>query len=162
MNKKIIGIIILVIFVLSAITGAIVLVSNDSLSDKTNENYTSTINIESVNELISNIKVIINGKTYSAKIEDNETGQSFTNMMPQEYKMSELNGNEKYIYLDNDLPTNSYKPKHIESGDIMLYGNNCLVVFYKSFDTSYSYTKIGHIEDLPDLGNGNIIIRFEQ
>lgn len=161
MNKKVIGIIILVVFVLSAITGAIVLVSNDSLSNKTNENYTNTINIESVNEMISKIKVIINGKTYSAKIEDNETGQSFTNMMPQEYKMSELNGNEKYIYLDNDLPTNSYNPKHIESGDIMLYGNNCLVVFYKSFDTSYSYTKIGHIEDLPDLGNGNVIIRFE-
>ena len=161
MNKKVIGIIILVVFVLSAITGAIVLVSNDSLSNKTNENYTNTINIESVKEMISKIKVIINGKTYSAKIEDNETGQSFTNMMPQEYKMSELNGNEKYIYLDNDLPTNSYNPKHIESGDIMLYGNNCLVVFYKSFDTSYSYTKIGHIEDLPDLGNGNVIIRFE-
>ena len=44
----------------------------------------------------------------------------------------------------------------------MLYGNNCLVVFYKSFDTSYSYTKIGHIENLPDLEDKNIIIKFEK
>ena len=50
----------------------------------------------------------------------------------------------------------------INVGDVMLYGNNCLVVFYKSFDTSYSYTKIGHINNLPDLGNENISIRIEK
>lgn len=44
----------------------------------------------------------------------------------------------------------------------MLYGNNCLVVFYKSFDTSYSYTKIGHIDNLSDLGSRNITIKFER
>ena len=44
----------------------------------------------------------------------------------------------------------------------MLYGNNCLVVFYKSFETSYSYTKIGHIENFEDLGNNDITIIFEK
>jgi hypothetical protein len=44
----------------------------------------------------------------------------------------------------------------------MLYGNNCLVVFYKSFDTSYSYTKIGHIESLNELENKNVLIKFEK
>ncbi|MBR6948703.1 MAG: hypothetical protein IKH54_00780 [Bacilli bacterium] len=37
-----------------------------------------------------------------------------------------------------------------------------LIIFYKSFDTSYSYTKIGHINNLPDLGNENISIRIEK
>lgn len=50
----------------------------------------------------------------------------------------------------------------IKSGDIMLYSNNCLVFFYKSFDTSYSYTKIGHIENFEDLGNKNVTIKFEK
>ncbi len=119
-------------------------------------------NKESDAKMNLNINVVIDNKTYNAKLEENETAQSFINILPQEYNMNELNGNEKYIYLDNILPTNSYKPEHIEKGDIMLYGNNCLVVFYKSFDTSYSYTKIGHIENLSDLGNKNITIKFEK
>jgi len=41
--------------------------------------------------------------------------------------------------------------KNIKKGDIMLFGNNCLVIFYKSFKTSYSYTKIGHIENPADI-----------
>ena len=124
-------------------------------------NPTNTVNIERENKMISNIKVIINKKTYNAQIEQNETAQAFANMLPVEYKMNELNGNEKYINLDSSFPTNSYNPKHIEAGDIMLYGNNCLVVFYKSFDTPYSYTKIGHIEGMDDLGVADVTIRFE-
>ena len=75
-----------------------------------------------------------------------------------EVSMSDLNSNEKYAYLDNSLPTNTYSPKHIEAGDIMLFGDNCLVIFYKSFNTSYSYTKIGHIDNLPSLGGGSISV----
>ena len=42
----------------------------------------------------------------------------------------------------------------------MLFDNGCLVIFYKSFDTSYSYTKIGYIDNLPDLGNGDVSVKF--
>lgn len=111
---------------------------------------------------VSDIKVIINDKTYILKLENNKTVDEFIDLLPQELMMSELNGNEKYVYMDNFLTTNSYNPKHIEKGDVMLYGNNCLVIFYKSFDTSYSYTKIGHIDNLDNLGNGNITIKFEK
>lgn len=44
----------------------------------------------------------------------------------------------------------------------MLFGSDCLVVFYQSFDTSYSYTKIGHIDNFFDLGSENISIKFEK
>ena len=47
----------------------------------------------------------------------------------------------------------------------MLYGDSCLVVFYKSFDTSYTYTKIGRMDDtsgLSDtLGTGGVTVTFE-
>ncbi len=133
----------------------------------TGSEYVGNVNIESNSteseiKMDSSINLTINEKTYTAVLENNETAQSFFDMLPQEYNMKELNGNEKYIYLDSSLPTNSYSPNHIEKGDIMLYGDNCIVVFYKSFDTSYSYTKIGHVEDLPDLGSEDITIKFEK
>ena len=108
------------------------------------------------------VKVLINGKEYTLVLEENETVKSFIDLLPKELNMSELNGNEKYVYLDSILPTDSYNPKHIEAGDVMLYGDNCLVIFYKSFDTNYSYTRIGHIDNLPDLGNESINIKIER
>ena len=140
----------------------------NSKKDEPNNQNNSTNQQESnnksnnSNEVIKSVKAIINGKEYVINLEDNETANSFANLLPQELNMSELNGNEKYIYLDTTLPTNSSNPKRINAGDVMLYGDNCLVIFYKSFDTSYSYTRIGHIDDLPNLGNGNITVKFEK
>lgn len=108
------------------------------------------------------VKVLIDKKEYAINLEDNETSKEFVNMLPLYLNMNELNGNEKYIYLDTTLPTNSSNPKRINVGDVMLYGDNCLVIFYKSFDTSYSYTKIGHIDNLPNLGNDSISVKFEK
>jgi hypothetical protein len=113
-------------------------------------------------EVNNQVKVLIDKKEYTINLEDNETANSFVGLLPQELNMRELNGNEKYIYLDTTLPTNSSNPKRINAGDVMLYGNNCLVIFYKSFDTSYSYSKIGHIDNLPNLGNGSISVKFEK
>ena len=114
------------------------------------------------NEEINSVKILIDNKEYIINLENNNTVKTFLNTLPLELDMSELNGNEKYVYLDNTLPTNSYSPKHINVGDVMLFGNNCLVLFYKSFDTSYSYTKIGHIDNLPNLESGNIKVKIEK
>lgn len=113
-------------------------------------------------DIMNSINVTINGTKYIANLEEKETVKEFINLLPSEFNMSELNGNEKYIYLDNNLPSNSVSVKHINKGDIMLYGSNCLVIFYKSFDTGYSYTKIGHIDNLNDLGNDSVLVKIEK
>ena len=138
--------------------------NNDSFNSVDNINYENNNRDEvgSVMENAININVIINNQKYNAIIENNETAKSFIDQLPQEFNMKELNGNEKYVYMDSVLPTNSINPKHIEKGDIMLYGSDCLVIFYKSFETNYSYTKIGHIDNLPDLGINNITVKFEK
>ena len=86
-------------------------------------------------------------------------------MLPLEINMNDLHSNEKYYYLDEELPTNSYNPKKINKGDVMLFGSNCLVLFYKSFDTFYSYTKLGKIDNPSELdkalGSGNVVVRIE-
>ena len=123
---------------------------------------TDNSNVNDRMESVRNMNVIINNQKYKVTLENNDTIKEFLNLLPQEFTMDELNGNEKYVYMSDSLPTNATNPKHIIAGDIMLYGNNCIVIFYKSFDTNYSYTKIGHIDDLPDLGKGSITVQFEK
>ncbi|WP_288156798.1 cyclophilin-like fold protein [uncultured Sharpea sp.] len=68
--------------------------------------------------------------------------------LPLAMTMKDLNGNEKYHYIQKHLPTEPEFIEKIEAGDFMLFGDNCLVFFYKSFPTHYSYTKLGRIEDV--------------
>lgn len=98
-----------------------------------------------------NITLTIGNKTFSANLEDNETSLELVKSFPLTLKMSELNGNEYYKYLESDFPTQSKNPRAINAGDIKLYGSNCLVIFYKSFSTSYKYTSLGKINDAEDL-----------
>ena len=111
------------------------------------------------------INIIIGSKTFTATLADSETGEAFAALLPLSVTMNELNGNEKYHYLSSSLPTAAYQPGTIYAGDLMLYGNNCVVLFYKTFNTSYSYTRIGTIDDpsglVSALGFGNVSVRFE-
>ena len=107
-----------------------------------------------------NLSLQVNGKTFKITLEENETTEALTKVLPLKIIMNELNGNEKYYYLDTMLPSNPTRVEKIESGDIMLYGDNCLVIFYEDFKTTYSYTRIGKIENTEGLkealGSGNV------
>lgn len=111
------------------------------------------------------INLTINNKTFSATLENNVTTRELISMFPMTLNMSELNSNEKYNYLDTDLTPNSSRQSRINAGDIKLYGSNCLVVFYESFNTSYSYTNLGTVDDVDsfvsELGNGSVTITFD-
>ena len=118
--------------------------------------------VDNSRKAINNMKVEINNKEYIINLEDNKTTKEFIELLPLELEMNELNGNEKYAYLDKSLSNNSSNIKHINAGDVMLFGDDCLVIFYKSFDTSYSYTKIGHINNIQDLGKNNVKVIFKK
>ena len=113
---------------------------------------------------MSSATITIGDATYTMTFEQNETAAAFAQMLPLECTMSELNGNEKYYYLPQSLPTNSEAVGRVEAGDVMLFGQDCLVVFYEGFNTGYSYTPIGHIDapsGLADaLGSGNANVSF--
>jgi len=99
------------------------------------------------------IKMTVNAQTFTAALLDNNSAKAFKEMLPLTIKMIELNGNEKYCDLQNSLPTNPSNPKTITNGNLMLYGSETLVLFYKTFSTSYSYTKLGQIDDATGLAS---------
>ncbi|MBW5398320.1 cyclophilin-like fold protein [Brachyspira pilosicoli] len=117
-----------------------------------------------MNTLNNYVNLRINNKEYKLILYDNDTARDFLRMLPLTITMNDLNSNEKYHNLSSTLTTKSERVGSIKRGDFMLYGNNCLVLFYESFSTSYSYTKIGYIENtdgLKDsLGRGSIEITF--
>ncbi|MBQ3362401.1 MAG: NAD(P)H-dependent oxidoreductase [Muribaculaceae bacterium] len=113
----------------------------------------------------SKMRVIVGDKVFKASLVDNATTEYLVDLLPLTMTMSELNGNEKYYYLSDVLPKDATNPGTIHAGDIMLYGNSCVVLFYKTFNTSYSYTRIGAIDDptglAEALGSGSVEVRFE-
>lgn len=116
-------------------------------------------------EMTDHMQITAGEKQFDITAENSDTVRALTGILPITLDMSELNGNEKYCYIDTPLPSAPEKAGHINEGDIMLYGDSCIVVFYKSFDTSYSYTKIGHIADVSGLsealGTGSVTVTFE-
>lgn len=97
------------------------------------------------------ITATINEFEFEIILEDNDTTRAFLDLLPLTIQMDDLNNNEKYFYLDAALPSNPYNPEKIQVGDFMLYGNNCIVLFYKSFQSNFSYTKLGTIENIDGL-----------
>jgi hypothetical protein len=114
---------------------------------------------------MNKMKIRIGSKTFTATLYDNATVAALKVMLPLTLEMSELNGNEKYFHLARDLPVNAANPGTIQAGDLMLWESNTLVLFYNTFRTSYSYTKLGRIDNASGLataaGSANVKVRFE-
>lgn len=116
-------------------------------------------------DTMPSLNIIIGNQNYTATLYDNETTRQLIQKLPLTVEMKELNGNEKYYYFDESFKTNNESIENINAGDLMLYGSDCLVLFYENFSTSYNYTKIGHIDNPEGLknvvGSGNIEITIE-
>lgn len=110
---------------------------------------------------LQNIEITVNGKTFSATLNDNEAARAFAAMLPLTLEMSDYSGFEKVGSLGTSLPTNNSQTT-TQSGDIVLYNGNQIVIFYGS--NSWSYTRLGKVDDLSGwkdaLGSGDVTVTF--
>lgn len=110
------------------------------------------------------IMVTIGEEVFGATLLDSEAARALGARLPLTLEMSDLNGNEKYFYLDESLPAASESPGQIYAGDLMLYGSDCLVLFYETFSSGYSYTRLGGIDNpaglAAALGSGGVTVTF--
>lgn len=93
------------------------------------------------------VRLASEGLDATVSLGDSPAARAFAELLPLTVDMGDLNGNEKYAYLETALPTAAYAPGYIEAGDVMLYGSNCVVVFYASHTSSYPYTRLGRVDD---------------
>lgn len=106
----------------------------------------------------------IGNSSFTATLESNEAVDALVVMMndaPLVIQMSDYSGFEKVGTLGTSLPT-SNKQTTAQSGDIVLYNGNQIVIFYGS--NSWSYTRLGKIDDLSGwedaLGSGDVTVTF--
>ncbi len=128
-----------------------------------NNEMTSILNDNSNTGSVK-LKITVGSNTFNATLYNNATATAFKAKLPLTINMKELNANEKYFDLPDNLPANAINPGAIQAGDLMLYGSNTLVLFYKTFTTSYSYTPMARIDDMTGLtaalGSGNVTVTF--
>ena len=110
------------------------------------------------------MNVQIGSSTFTATLEDNPAVDSFVKMMenaPVVIQMSDYSGFEKVGSIGTSLPS-SNRQTTTQSGDIVLYNGNQIVIFYGS--NSWSYTRLGKIDDLSGwteaLGSGDVTVTF--
>lgn len=111
-------------------------------------------------------RVLMNVGTtgFNVTLSDSDAARAFQKLLPLTLKLEELNGNEKHGELPKALPTNASRPGTIRVGDLMLYGSKTLVVFYATFESAYSYTRLGRVDDpvglAAALGRGDARVSF--
>lgn len=133
----------------------------DNQNDKSHDIVTD-LGEERMNQII----ITIDDQDFSITLEQNESVAAFVKQLPMTITMDELHGNEKYFYMAQKLPSQSQALDYIKAGDFMLYGNDCLVLFYENFSTTYSYTRLGHVDDVDGfvskVGSGSINVTIQQ
>lgn len=112
------------------------------------------------------LRIAVGNASFAATLADNAGARAFAALLPMTVTMDELNGNEKFYYLPAPLPAAASNPGTIGAGDLMLYGSDCLVLFYQTFPTSYAYTRLGWLDNptglASALGPGRATVTFER
>ena len=98
------------------------------------------VDIEESNMRI--IEVIIKNEHYKVELEDNKSADIFLERLPLKIKVKELNGNEKYGIISKKIPSDRSYSGNIEVGDLMLYGDDCIVLFYGSLSNGVGKKQI--------------------
>ena len=132
-------------------------------SEPTADNY-ETENEKEGERTEMKMNVQIGDYTFTATLEDNKAVEELVDMMkegPVTIAMDDYSGFEKVGSLGRSLTTSNSQTT-TDAGDIVLYNGNNIVMFYGS--NSWSYTRIGKIDDLTDwnkaLGSGSITAVF--
>lgn len=114
----------------------------------------------------SRMWMTVGERRFSITLADTEAARAFAALLPLTLDMQDLNANEKKYDLPNALPTDTIQPGTIHTGDLLLWGSRTVVVFYETFNSPYSYTRLGRLDNasgLPQaLGRGDVRVKFSK
>jgi len=112
------------------------------------------------------MQLTVGNRRFTLTVADTDAARAFVSQLPLTLDMPDLHSNEKHAKLPKALPANAIRPGTISNGDLMLYGSDTLVLFYLGFESAYSYTRLGRVDDpsglAQALGQGTARITFSR
>ena len=111
---------------------------------------------------LPNIKVNIGGVNYTAITEVSYAAQNFISNFPLSIDMKTEESNRiqgcTYFKFNGDAS----RAKSVLRGDILIYGDSCVIIATENFSGSSKYKRIAHIDNLGTISVGNQTVNFSR
>lgn len=137
---------------------------NENVPPSSSEKSEPADNESSKKNEVLKMNVQVGSSTFTATLAENAAVDALIEIMisaPVVIQMSDYSGFEKVGSLGTSLPASDSQTT-TQTGDIVLYNGNQIVIFYGS--NSWSYTRLGKIDDLSGwaeaLGSGDVQVTF--
>ena len=98
-----------------------------------------------------NYFIKIGEKTFPFNLKDTAAANELKAKLPFQVQMTKMNNNEIYYKFNEKFTTDTKSVETINTGDIYLYQSDYLVLFYKTFQTSYQYSELGKLTNTDGL-----------
>lgn len=112
-------------------------------------------------DIVNTFELEVGGKVFSGSLAETEVGEELASRLPLTLDMSELAGNEKYCFTQEEFPGGEETPSELHAGEIWIYSDDCIVLFYKDHaNPGYDYKFAGSLDDASGLeeavGTGDV------
>ena len=117
------------------------------------------------NDMVTKMRIIVNGQTLTATLEDNVTTRAIAERLPMTLPMMDLYGREMCYRFPEALPTDNARTRGYEVGEIVYYPPmHSFVIMYKQNGEHFQMQSIGRIDSGVGIfdGIGDVNVRFEK
>lgn len=131
--------------------------------DSDNGNGNNNSNEE--NNMVTKMRITVNGRTLTATLEDNATTRAIAGRLPMVLPMMDLYGREMCYRFPEALPTDNARTRGYEVGEIIYYPPmHSFVIMYRQNGEHFQMQSIGKIDSGVEIFNGigNVEVRFEK
>lgn len=120
--------------------------------------------IENDDDMVTKLKITVNGLTLTASLEDNATSRAFVELLPMTLPMLDLYGREMCYRFANALPTDNAYTRGYEVGEIVYYPpRHSFVIMYAQNGERFQMQSIGKVDSGVEIfdGIGDVDVLFE-
>lgn len=139
------------------------ILEQETIEEETTETEEES-NSNEDNDMITTVKITVNGQTLTVTLEDNVTAKAFAQMLPITLPMMDLYGREMCYRFPEALPTDNAYSRGYEVGEIVYYPPmHSFVILYAQNGERFQMQSIGRINSGVNVFNGigDVDVQFE-